>query len=113
MFVVPSLWPTRVNESHVFDGKEQSQSRNKAMKAFLQEFLLNSRKDKLLEKELFSSPLSVLFCFLIFLDLRANTKIHLILAIGIGKSESWSPLIRAVPPCLGVFLFGILLHGDN
>ena len=47
VFVAPSLWPTRVNESHVFDGGEQSQSRDTAMEAFLlQEAIFNSGRGK-------------------------------------------------------------------
>lgn len=46
VFVAPSLWPTRVNESHVFDGGEQSQSRDTAMEAFLQESIFNSGRGK-------------------------------------------------------------------
>lgn len=45
--MAPSLWPTRLNESHVFDGGEQLQSRDTAMEAFLQESIFNSGRGKL------------------------------------------------------------------
>lgn len=47
VFVAPSPWPTRINESHVFDGGEQSQSRDTAMEAFLQESIFNSGRGEL------------------------------------------------------------------
>lgn len=67
VFVAPSLWPVRVNESHVFDDGEQFQSRNTAMEAFLQESILNSGKDMLEELELLSLlSLSLYFAFSTF-----------------------------------------------
>lgn len=57
LFVAPSLWPTRVNESHVFDGGEWSQSRNTAIEAFHQKSIFNSGRGNQREPELLSLSL--------------------------------------------------------
>lgn len=100
--MAPSLWPTRVNESHVFNGGEQSQSRDTAMEAFFQESIFNSGRGKLWKVSLslfaLSSPSNP--------DLQADS--NEIPAIFTLRSAEWGP--RPRQGCPLVLCFGTVAY---
>lgn len=64
MFVASTMWPARVNESHVLDSRAQAESRDTAMMAHLQESIFNEGGTNCSRLSLSSRPSPPLSLFL-------------------------------------------------